>query len=197
MNPDALSDLVLLAACAASAWWVAVGRAAWRGAMLLLGLAAAIGVLRYSGLEWALGPHRFFSLLAACVAFWLMVAALRWPQAPLARQATAVGRFVVLLGGLGIAASQVGAAWWAQVVPGLSALVLAWTMVQQRSALGILGSVALVASFVVAALAAPDVQLLGMFNKTQSLHYLLALAVLLLGQVQSAEAVAPPPTPAR
>ena len=164
---------------------------------MLLGLAAAMGVLRYSGLEWALGPHRFFSLLAACVAFWLMVAALRWPHAPLARQATAVGRFVVLLGGLGIAASQVGAAWWAQVVPGLSALVLAWTMVQQRSALGILGSVALVASFVVAALAAPDVQLLGMFNKTQSLHYLLALAVLLLGQVQSAEAVAPPPTPAR
>mgnify|MGYP003619242280 FL=1 len=197
MNPDALSDLVLLAACAASAWRVAVVRAAWRGAMLLLGLAAAMGVLRYSGLEWALGPHRFFSLLAACVAFWLMVAALRWPQAPLARQATAVGRFVVLLGGLGIAASQVGAAWWAQVVPGLSALVLAWTMVQQRSALGILGSVALVASFVVAALAAPDVQLLEMFNKTQSLHYLLALAVLLLGQVQSAEAVAPPPTPAR
>jgi hypothetical protein len=139
MNPDALSDLVLLAACAASAWRVAVVRAAWRGAMLLLGLAAAMGVLRYSGLEWALGPHRFFSLLAACVAFWLMVAALRWPQAPLARQATAVGRFVVLLGGLGIAASQVGAAWWAQVVPGLSALVLAWTMVQQRSALGLLG----------------------------------------------------------
>jgi hypothetical protein len=69
MNPDALSDLVLLAACAASAWRVAVVRAAWRGAMLLLGLAAAMGVLRYSGLEWALGPHRFFSLLAACVAF--------------------------------------------------------------------------------------------------------------------------------
>ena len=67
MNPDALSDLVLLAACAASAWRVAVVRAAWRGAMLLLGLAAAMGVLRYSGLEWALGPHRFFSLLAACV----------------------------------------------------------------------------------------------------------------------------------
>ena len=95
-----------------------------------------------------------------------------------------MGRFVVLLGGLGIAASQVGAAWWAQVVPGLSALVLAWTMVQQRFALGLLGSVALVASFVVAALAAPDVQLLGMFNRTQALHYLLALAVLLLGQVR-------------
>jgi hypothetical protein len=41
-----------------------------------------------------------------------------------------------------------------------------------------------VVSFVVAALAAPDVQLLGMFNRTQALHYLLALAVLLLGQVR-------------
>ena len=182
MNADALSDLVLLAACAASAWRVGSGRAAWRGAMLLLGMAAAMGVLRYSGLAQALGPHRFFSLLAACVAFWLMAVALRWPQAPLASQATAVGRFVVLLGGLGIAASQVGAGWWAQVVPGLSALVLVWTMVQQRSALGLLGSAALVVSFVVAALATPDAQLLGLFNKTQALHYLLALAVLVLGQ---------------
>lgn len=184
MNADALSDLVLLAACAASAWRVGSGRAAWRGAMLLLGMAAAMGVLRYSGLAQALGPHRFFSLLAACVAFWLMAVALRWPQAPLASQATAVGRFVVLLGGLGIAASQIGAGWWAQVVPGLSALVLVWTMVQQRSALGLLGSAALVVSFVVAALAAPDAQLLGLFNKTQALHYLLALAVLVLGQVR-------------
>jgi hypothetical protein len=184
MNADALSDLVLLAACAASAWRVGSGRAAWRGAMLLLGMAAAMGVLRYSGLAQALGPHRFFSLLAACVAFWLMAVALRWPQAPLASQATAVGRFVVLLGGLGIAASQVGAGWWAQVVPGLSALVLVWTMVQLRSAMGLLGGIALVVSFVVAALATPDAQLLGLFNKTQALHYLLALAVLVLGQVR-------------
>ena len=184
MNPDALSDLVLLAACAASAWRVGSGRAAWRGAMLLLGMAAAMGVLRYSGLAQALGPHRFFSLLAACVAFWLMAVALRWPQAPLASQATAVGRFVVLLGGLGIAASQVGAGWWAQVVPGLSALVLVWTMVQLRSAMGLLGGIALVVSFVVAALATPDAQLLGLFNKTQALHYLLALAALVLGQVR-------------
>lgn len=190
MNADALSDLVLLAACAVSAWRAGAGRAAWRGAMLLLGLAAAMGVLRYSGLAQALGPHRFFSLLAACVAFWLMAAALRWPQAPLASQATAVGRFVVLLGGLGIAASQIGGGWWSQVVPGLSALVLAWTMVQQRSILGLLGSVALVASFAVAALAAADVQLLGLFNKTQALHYLLALAVLVLGQVQQQPAQA-------
>ena len=77
MNADAFSDLVLLIACGVSAWWGGAGRAAWRGAMLLLGLAAAMGVLRYSGLAQALGPHRFFSLLAACVAFWLLAASLR------------------------------------------------------------------------------------------------------------------------
>lgn len=197
MNTDAVSDLVLLAACGLSAWWAGAGRPAWRGAMLLLGLAAGMGVLRYSGMAQALGPHRFFSLLAACVAFWLMAASLRWPQTPLARQATAVGRFVVLLGGLGIAASQVGAGWWAQLVPGLSALVLAWTMVQQRSVAGVLGSAALLASFAVAALVAADTLLLGVFNKTQALHYLLALAVLTLGQVQPAQALAPALTPAR
>ena len=189
MNADAISDLALLLACAASAWWVGAGRAAWRGAMLLLGLAAGMGVLRYSGWALALGPHRFFSLLAACVAFWLMAAALRWPQEPLARQATAVGRVVVLLGGLGVAISLLGAGWWAQLVPGLSALVLAWTMVQRRSVPGLLGSAALVASFGVAALAAADAELLGLFNKTQVLHYLLALAVLAfvpVGRAQSA-----------
>ena len=101
MNADALSDLVLLLACTASAWLFGAGRPAWRGGMLLLGLAAAAGVLRYSGVDWALGPHRFMSLLAACVAFLLMLTALRWPEAPLAKRATAVGRFVVLGGGFG------------------------------------------------------------------------------------------------
>ena len=37
MNADALSDLVLLLACTASAWLFGAGRPAWRGGMLLLG----------------------------------------------------------------------------------------------------------------------------------------------------------------
>lgn len=181
MNADALSDLILLLACAASAWHSGGSRPAWRGAMLMLGLAAGAGVLRFSGVEGALGPHRFLSLLAACVAFLLMLAALRWPQAPLARRATAVGRFVVLIGGTGVAISQLGFPLWAQVVPGVSAVAIGWTQLQRRSAVGVAGSVLLLGSFAVAALAGADTVLAGMFNKTQALHYLLALAVLALG----------------
>jgi hypothetical protein len=181
MNADALSDLVLMLACAGSAWFFGAGRPAWRGGMLFLGLAAACGVLRFSGVEWALGPHRFMSLLAACVAFLLMLAALRWPQAPLAQRSTAVGRFVVLVGGTGVAISQMGLPLWSQVVPAISALAIAWTLLQRRSALGVLGSVALIASFAVAALVGADAVVAAMFNKTQALHYLLAVAVIALG----------------
>ena len=78
------------------------------------------------------------SLLAACVAFLLMLTALRWPEAPLAKRATAVGRFVVLVGGFGVAVSQMGAPLWAQVVPGVSAMVIAWTMLERRSVPGVL-----------------------------------------------------------
>jgi hypothetical protein len=45
----------------------------------------------------------------------------------------------------------------------------------------VLGSAALLGSFTVAAAAGSDVLLLGVFNKTQALHYLLALAVIALG----------------
>lgn len=186
MNADALSDVVLLLACTASAWLFGAGRPAWRGGMLLLGLAAAAGVLRYSGVDWALGPHRFMSLLAACVAFLLMLTALRWPEAPLAKRPTAVGRFVVLVGGFGVAVSQMGAPLWAQVVPGVSAMVIAWTMLERRSVPGVLGSAALLGSFAVAALAPNDTVLAGLFNKTQALHYLLALAVVALGAAAGA-----------
>ena len=181
MNADALSDLVLLMACGTSAWMVGIRRAAWRGAMIVLGVAAACGVLRYSGMEWALGPHRFASQLAACVAFLLMLSALRWPEAPLAIRPTAVGRFVVLVGGVGVAISQVVTPLWAQLVPGLSALAIAWTAWQARSALAALASLLLIASFATAALMPAPAQLAGMLNRTQTFHYLLALAVIGLG----------------
>lgn len=183
MNADALSDLVLMVACIGSGLYVGVERPAWRGAMVLLGLAAALGVLRFSGLEWALGPHRFASLLAACTAFLLMLAALRWPQGPLARRAAAVGRFVVLVGGVGIAVSQMLTPLWSQVIPGVSALLVMWTLWQMRSVTGLVFGAALLASFAVAALMPADGLLGGVVNRTQAFHYLLAVALVGLGMV--------------
>lgn len=65
MNPDALSDLVLLLVCAAILWFHLRQRPAVAVAAGLIGLAACLGVLRYSGWAEMLGPHRFTSLLAA------------------------------------------------------------------------------------------------------------------------------------
>ena len=180
MNPDALSDLVLLLVCAAILWFHLRQRPAVAVAAGLIGLAASLGVLRYSGWAEMLGPHRFASLLAACAAFPLLAAGLRWPDAPLATRATAVGRFVLIVGGVGIALTLSNVALWRDVVPGVSALVIAWTVVQQRNAWGMAGTLALLASFAVAATGKADSNYLGLFNTVQLMHYTLALALALL-----------------
>lgn len=180
MNADALSDLVLLLVCAAILRFHLRPRPALAVAAGLIGLAASLGVLRYSGWVEMLGPHRFASLLAACAAFPLMAAGLRWPDAPLAKRATAVGRFVLVVGGVGIALTLTGVAMWRDVVPGVSALVIAWTVVQQRNTWGMAGTLALLCSFVVAATGKPESNYLGWFNTVQLMHYTLAIALALL-----------------
>ena len=180
MNADALSDLVLLLVCGTIVWFHRRERPALAVAAGLIGLAACLGVFRYSGWAEMLGPHRFASLLAACAAFPLLAAGLRWPDAPLATRATAVGRFVLIVGGVGIALTLSNVALWRDVVPGVSALVITWTVVQQRNAWGMAGTLALLASFAVAATGKADSNYLGLFNTVQLMHYTLALALALL-----------------
>ena len=180
MNADALSDLVLLRVWGTIVWFHRRERPALAVAAGLIGLAACLGVFRYSGWAEMLGPHRFASLLAACAAFPLLAAGLRWPDAPLATRATAVGRFVLIVGGVGIALTLSNVALWRDVVPGVSALVIAWTVVQQRNAWGMAGTLALLASFAVAATGKADSNYLGLFNTVQLMHYTLALALALL-----------------
>jgi hypothetical protein len=120
------------------------------------------------------------SLLAACAAFPLLASGLRWPDAPLATRGAAVGRFVLVVGGVGIVLTLAGLALWSQVVPGVCALVIAWTAVQQRNTWGLAGTLALLGSFVVAATGKADSNYLGLFNNVQLMHYSLALALALL-----------------
>ena len=138
MNADALSDLVLLLVCAAVVWRDLRTRPAIAVGAGLIGFAALLGVVRFSGVAMVYGPHRFFSLLAACVAFSLLAAGLRWPDAAIAKRHAAIGRFVVVVGGLGVALTVLGVALWSQIVPGLSAVVIVWTALQQRSAAAIM-----------------------------------------------------------
>lgn len=180
MNADALSDLVLLLVCAAVVWRDLRTRPAIAVGAGLIGFAALLGVVRFSGVAMVYGPHRFFSLLAACVAFSLLAAGLRWPDAAIAKRHAAIGRFVVVVGGLGVALTVLGVALWSQIVPGLSAVVIVWTALQQRSAAAIIGALLLVGSFVVAATGKAGGLYLNYFNSTQALHYLLAAGIALL-----------------
>ena len=191
MNADASSDLVLLLVCASIAWRSMQARPAVAVATALIGAAALLGVLRYSGVPLVWGPHRFASLLAACAAFPLLAAGLRWPDAPLATRYAAVGRFVVVWGGVGVALTVLGVNLWRDVVPGLSAVLIVWTVVQQRSASGIVGALLLVGSFVVAATGKPDTLYLNFFNSTQALHYLLAAGLLALVWPATSKAAVP------
>ena len=106
-----------------------------------------------------------------------------------------VRRVLDHLGGVGVALTVMGVGLWSQIVPGLSALVIVWTALQQRRALAIVGALLLVGSFAVAATGKPGTLYLDYFNSTQALHYLLAAGIALLALPRlsaQADASAPP-----
>ena len=149
MNADALSDLILALVCAYLGWSAGRQRAAWTGGMLILGIASTLGVLRFSEVPWALGPHKFMSVFSACVSFTLFAIALRWPFSPTSTRMAAAGRFIVLVGGFGVSAALTVAPWWGQALPGLSIILIVATMLQRKSLVGILGALSLVGGFAV------------------------------------------------
>ena len=180
MNADAFSDLVLALTCVALAfkyWRTQCGLAQ---AAAILGLAASFGVLRFSGLEFATGPHRFFSLFAACAGLQLLAVAVRWPDDPVARRATAAARFVLLAGAIGLAIYLAGFVWWRQVLPVLSVLLILHTVFLIRIRGRIVGALALTGSLGMAALGQPSVVALGPFTALQWMHYLMAVGLLFL-----------------
>jgi hypothetical protein len=184
MNADAFSDVVLLLVCAALAWRTGRQNAAWTGGLMVLGLAAGFGVLRYSGIEGMPGPHYFTIVLAACAAFGLMMIALRWPQSPTVKRQTAAWRYVIVVGGFGVGFSLTIAPWWALVALVLSLLGILLTVIQRGSLAGIAGALAVIAGGVAYFVIEPGVLLAGIFSKVQVLHYAMAAGLLLLAQVK-------------
>lgn len=97
MTPDSFSDLALFLVCLGilhRCWWVQTDRAAIGLAGLLIGFAAALGVLRFS--TWTeigdlvKGVHQFASVLAAVAGFPMLALGLIEHQEclPLLRQAS-------------------------------------------------------------------------------------------------------------
>ena len=180
MNADALSDLALVLVCGAVALAHWRTRPALAEASAIFGLAAGLGVLRYSGIDFALGPHRFFSLLAACAAYPLLAVAIRWPNDNVAKRANAAARFGMLMGAIGMAFHLSGFALWRQILPVISALVIAAAGFATKNPRDIFGSLLLVASLVVAVLGQAPTFALGPFDAIQAMHYLMAAGFAIL-----------------
>jgi len=176
MNADAVSDLALALVCALVFARRIRDLPGLAIPALLVGLAACLGVLRFSGVAFALGPHRYASLFAACAAFPLLAYALRYPGDPVARCLSAASRLAFLLGGVGVAATVLGAAKWGDATAGLSALAIFWTTLFAGDFLKLAGAVALIASFAVVLAVPPETHYFGFFTQVQGLHYLLCLA---------------------
>ena len=175
MNGAAASDLVLALVCG---WLVGTRMAKQPGlglAALLMGLAATLGTLRFSGVEMLAGPHRFASLLSAVAAFPLLAWVLRWPDDPIATSFAGASRAVLFAGGIGIAVTVFGVAGWSPGVALASTALIAATMVQRRSVNGLAGAAAMIVGMVAAA-----ARTMLPFDATVVLHLGLAAALVLL-----------------
>ena len=85
-----------------------------------LGVAAVLGVLRFSGLYPIPQWHQFVSMLGACAAFPLLAVAVWWPDAAVARQLKFASIFFIILAVIGVLA--VGVAQKRVVVDALTVL---------------------------------------------------------------------------
>jgi len=85
-----------------------------------LGVAAVLGVLRFSGLYPIPQWHLFVSMLGACAAFPLLAVAVLWPNAAVARQLKFAAIFFIILAVIGVLA--VGVAQKRVVVDALTVI---------------------------------------------------------------------------
>ena len=85
-----------------------------------LGIAAVLGVLRFSGLYPIAQWHLFVSMLGACAAFPLLAVAVLWPEAAVARQLKFASIFFIVLAVIGVLA--VGVAQKRVVVDALTVI---------------------------------------------------------------------------
>lgn len=177
MNGNALSDLLLAAVGLYFGWRLMAQRPGLAIGMGLIGFAAGFGVLRFSGIDAMLGPHRFASLVAGCAGLPLIAASLRWTDDSLATRVSAAAHFAMIAGALGVLlVGVIQFTGWGRLVPAASALLLLVTAVQRHNPMAMLGSVLLVGGFVVSAASLAA----GPVNSIQLLHFLMACGLGLL-----------------
>jgi hypothetical protein len=198
---NAFSDLVLCVTCMFIAFRnlpIGTGRVAhvdsvsvYAGmgiACLVIGIAAALGVVRFS--DWSPfnermhGPHRIASTFAAVGAFPLLAYTLAHRGSPISRRVSGAWWFTFVVGGLGLGVWLLGFKLWAQIVPALSGIWMFYsiaTSIRGRNLqLGALGLIFLLAAFLVTLMIPDSYNALGVFSSTQLFHYFLATALFLI-----------------
>ncbi len=190
MNGAGASDLLLALVCAVV---ILTQRRARPGVALaagLIGLAAAIGVLRFSGLVAMTGPNKFASLLSAVAAFPLLAFSLRYPASRVALHVGAAVRPLLVLVAAGVALNMAGVTAWGPALSLGSVLVMLATMAWRRQYVAALGALVLLGGML-ATLAGRAGAVTG-FNPVVMLHLGLAtgLALLVAGTARARTATA-------
>lgn len=191
MTPDSFSDLALCLVCLAivhRSWWAQTDRAAIGLAGLLIGFAAALGVLRFSTWtelgELVKGTHQFASVLAAVAGFPMLALGIVRPDSTIARYRAGAWWCAFVIGSFGIAVWVLGFKPWAQLVPALSALTMLVALRQSEPGrnrlLRALGIGFLFAGFTAVVLLTPTELLFGLVSRVQLLHYALVIGLSLL-----------------
>lgn len=191
MTPDSFSDLALFLVCLGilhRCWWVQTDRAAIGLAGLLIGFAAALGVLRFS--TWTeigdlvKGVHQFASVLAAVAGFPMLALGIVRPDSTVARYRAGAWWCAFVIGGFGVAVWVLGFKPWAQLVPAVSALAMLVALrkpeVGRNRALRALGVGFLFVGFTAVVLLTPTDLLFGLVTRVQLLHYALVVGLPLI-----------------
>ncbi|MEY4377758.1 MAG: hypothetical protein RJB26_2308 [Pseudomonadota bacterium] len=150
MTPEGATDLVLALTCAVVAYLRHRQSPGLGVALCSLGLAAIFGVARFSGAEWAAGPHQFLVLVTSTAAVPLLAWCLRWPGSLPSLQPRAAC-LAMLFGGAGgvIIVGLLGFKLWAALALLLAVALLLTAAWQRKDAAFAAGTLLLLAGGVV------------------------------------------------
>jgi hypothetical protein len=152
MTPEGGTDLVLAVICATLVWRKRRQSPGLATAIAILGLAASLGVARFGGAAWAVGPHQFFVLVTSTAAIPLLAWCLRWPDSLPSLQPRAAC-LALLFGGAGgvILVGLLGFKAWSLVCLLFAVYLLVVAAWRRRQPAFALGTLLLIATGVVQA----------------------------------------------
>lgn len=146
-NPQALFDGILAAVALWAAWVPGRGMPALRLGATLLGVAALLGALRFSGLMPLPQLHQTMSMLGASVGLPLLGVSMAWPAGAVARRRRYAWIFGVALAVMCILIAMLaGVALWPSACALLAVLTMLGTSVARRQWVGVAAAACMLAA---------------------------------------------------